>query len=458
VKKISISIIASVISMMLAGVFLLSSCGVGEPIAQEPIMEEPAVEEPSVEEPVVEETPGEIVNIRHWEMMNGPEDLFVPAVQKLAQQFNDEHPNINVSVEMINWDGYYETFLTAVLGGVAPDSSTGAFPQAFQYAEMGEALDLSPIIEEWQQEGVDLDQEFGEGWLELLQHNGAQVGIPWTIHANMWGYRTDIFEQVGATEPPGTWEEFLSVCRAIKAETDLVPIALPGAHPWAYHIMMNLLFNNGVGFVDENLNANFTDPRVIETLEFIEILYREELITPAAAGLTHGEAVNIYTSGDAAVVWDPNREVFFDFPGISENTEVLPSFAGPNGQPSNLTWIDNVMAYSQTDHPEATRTWVKYWLDNNIIFWHEGGLFGLPARTSFMNDEFFETRYHQEIINKALPNSVVPTFPAESIFTGYPQVEGEGYPSIALQEVLTGNTDFESIAQEVNELIEQVLE
>jgi multiple sugar transport system substrate-binding protein len=60
----------------------------------------------------------------------GPE--YIDAGKALVAQFNQEHPGITVNYRSVPWTNWYQTFLTAIGSGTAPDLSTGAGYQAVQ--------------------------------------------------------------------------------------------------------------------------------------------------------------------------------------------------------------------------------------------------------------------------------------------------------------------------------------
>ncbi len=65
------------------------------------------------------------VDLQFWDMIwGGPE--YIDAGKALVAQFNQEHHDITASYRSIPWTNWYQTFLTAIGSGTAPDLSTGA--------------------------------------------------------------------------------------------------------------------------------------------------------------------------------------------------------------------------------------------------------------------------------------------------------------------------------------------
>ena len=121
-------------------------------------------------------------NIVFWDMMWGPAQFYPAARQALVDRYNaSNRDNIHVALQMVPWDNFYQVFLTAVTSRNAPDISTGAFMQTIQYAEMGEGLDLTPIVDAWRRENSPMINDYSSAILNLHTFEGRHYGIPWNL-------------------------------------------------------------------------------------------------------------------------------------------------------------------------------------------------------------------------------------------------------------------------------------
>ena len=84
---------------------------------------------------------------------------------------------------------------------------------------------LQPIGDEIAAQGVDL-ADFPKAHLRHGMLNGELVGLPVRGHVQLMFYRTDLFEAAGV-EPPQTWEDMVTVARAIQGSGDAAGVALP---------------------------------------------------------------------------------------------------------------------------------------------------------------------------------------------------------------------------------------
>lgn len=350
---------------------------------------------------------GKATTITHWEMVNGPADTYEAAAKKIVENFNSSNDqNITVELQMTPWDNFYQTFLTAITSGAAPDTSTGASTQPLQYALMGEILDLQPIVDQWNEEGNDIVNQFPEGSLDMLTYDGELTGLPWALDPRGLTYRTDYFEQAGITELPTTWEEFLDVCKKLKEwNPDIVPFVFGGADQMSTQTMMMFLMQNGTGFTNENVEADFTSKNVTEALEFLHELASNGYISEGTASYKSADAEKMYCSGTAAIWFNGMPTATIDYEDVAANSSVL------------------------------------------------------PARADLQTDKFFsDTWYTKEFSEKVVPVAVPQSWPAPALFPAFSQIEGEDYPGKALQAVITGDTDYEKIQKETNDLIATAIE
>lgn len=404
------------------------------------------------------ETESEPVTLVFWEMLWGPTDVWTARVEDLVATFNDVHPNINVEVQFVPWDNYYQQYLTAITSGSAPDISTGAFQQSIQYAVMDEVLDLSSIVEEWKADGTYDD--FIEGSIELHQYNGIQAGIPWTSDPRFISYRKDIFEQAGIEKMPESWDEFLDVCRQIKANTGVIPYAIAAGDQMSNHTLIHTMFSNGIGMCDENGEATFTDPKVVETLQFFDTLYKEELISQGCASYKSNDLFTLLQTGKVAMILNGTPTIVYADPEVGPLLGVMPVFPNIAGEEAHsLTWVNPMVAYKQTEHPEETKVFIKWWIENNLSLYTEGGALTYPVRKSFLQDEYYlNDPLAKEIIEKVFPYSATPVWPTNNLYPAFSQIDGENYVGKALQEVLTGNDDLQGIVDKYNAMIVTAIE
>ena len=167
---------------------------------------------PDASEPAATDEPetGEPVEIRWFCCLGAGDDAEtqVPTEERIVEEFNASHDNIELVLEVIDYDLAYDALAVQIAGGNAPDilgpvGGTGA--AAFE----GQWLDLTGLIEST---GHDLTQ-YSEGSVEFYQVEGqGQVGLPFAIFPSMLFYQRSMFDEAGLEYPP-------QVVRAIRTSS-----------------------------------------------------------------------------------------------------------------------------------------------------------------------------------------------------------------------------------------------
>ncbi len=147
--------------------------------------------------------------------------------EAVAAAYQDLHPEVEIVIDLKPGDGYDE-WLTNVFQ--TADSTTVDIVNINMAAEaaVGKSINYGDYI--------DNDSPYSDGtWREQFAYDNQKVA-PGTGEFNelsldsvqvLWLYNQDIFDEVGITEVPETWDELIAVCEKIDA-AGYQPIAMPG--------------------------------------------------------------------------------------------------------------------------------------------------------------------------------------------------------------------------------------
>jgi multiple sugar transport system substrate-binding protein len=179
--------------------------------------------------------------------------------QQVIDEFKKAHPGVDVNVSFIDEEAY-KVQLPGWLTTVSPDIVNWHDGERMAYyAKRGLFEDLSG---DWAKNGWDSTYASTK---EASSYNGKQYAAPTVYYS--WGmfYRKDLFQKVGITAEPKTWDEFLDDCKKLKA-AGITPIAVGGRDAWT--------LAGWFDYLDLRLNGNafhqklmageipYTDPRV----------------------------------------------------------------------------------------------------------------------------------------------------------------------------------------------------
>ncbi|MFF8415103.1 extracellular solute-binding protein [Streptomyces omiyaensis] len=123
-----------------------------------------------------------------WLMRDSVSEVFQ---KEFEAGFEKAHPEIDVKIQIQEWEGIGEKVTAALASNDAPDVIEVGNTQVAQYAQSGGLTDFTDRVDE-------LDGDF---WLDGLAEPGAwegkQYGIPYYAANRVVIYRTDLFRQAG---------------------------------------------------------------------------------------------------------------------------------------------------------------------------------------------------------------------------------------------------------------------
>lgn len=151
------------------------------------------------------ETPtGEPVTIRWFCCLGAGDDpAQVPTEEEVVEEFNATHDNIELVLEIVDYEQAYDVMATEVAGANPPDI-VGPVGVSGAEAFHGQWLDLTDLIA---QNNYDTSQ-FTQGSVEFYNIGGeGQIGLPFAIYPSMLFYHRDMFAEAGLDEPPHQYGE-----------------------------------------------------------------------------------------------------------------------------------------------------------------------------------------------------------------------------------------------------------
>ncbi len=287
------------------------------------------------------------VQLTYWHGFTGPD---LPVMESLIAEFNELHPDIQVSGEPIPWGNLFQQIEPAVAAGRAPDVMALNEDVITGFILRGAVAEMTPEMLE--AAGVEAERYFGPLW-ETGMVDGTVYGVP--IHSVMlvMYYNKDLFEAAGLDpeNPPATREEFMEAARALTQDSaglhpgdegfnasSLAQYAVGIPNPWmGGTIAYAVAAQNGVTFVgsaDEQYASNFDSPEAQEAIQFLVDIGAEHGFGPTDA--TEGSEIDAFRQGVAAMnfngVWMLSQ--YQEQPGLNFGVAAFPQL----GTERAATW------------------------------------------------------------------------------------------------------------------------
>lgn len=452
-----------VVAMMLtmAMVMSMSACGAsgaddsssGSSSADNTSSEESGDQEGEAEVGVGE---GEVVTI--WEATWGDEN-YESTLQKLAEEAtnaNIDGKGYKIEVTMVPWENYNETFMTACVAGTAPDIACEASTSPYQYAQMGETLDLTPIYDQWVEEKSSIVEEIPQSVWDFEKYEGDLIALPFAIDGTGIIYNKEKFEKAGVEVPDSwDWDGFAAACEKLKQAGE-TPLVFSGNDLTRLSGVADaLLVSNGTGVIDTDFKPTILSDKNQETYEYIKDLYDKGYIAEGVMGYDNASAQRVLLNGDAAMFFG-NGFGFVPDDQVDQFAALTP-FQGPSADRLYTTAsYQAYYAYDQSGHPDATRAVLKWWYENNDILWTEGGHGTIPITPSKMERAIKNDLIKDYAIKWCMASGVPSIYPLESFAPFSATLDSMAVNAAVLEAIFTG-ADMQEAAEKTNQEIAETI-
>ena len=279
--------------------------------------------------------------------------------EQLVATYQETHPDVNISVEVADWDSYWEKLRVQTVGGDAPDIFAMDAPIYPDWQSRGTLLNLQPYLDA----DPSITGGLFEGPLSSYAIDGAYYGLPRDFQTIVMFYNKSMFDAAGISYPDENWtiDDLHKAAIDLTLDTDgdgKTDQWGIGTELWDMEPFWGpMVFNHG----GEVISADFTHTLMTEggaraafaaTNAMVDsgaIMSDEDLESYGYDGFLAGVAALTF-SGHWVIPGYNDLE--FDW-AVSE----FPS--GPEGR-ATLVNSAGIVVSSQTEHPDEAAEFVAY--------------------------------------------------------------------------------------------------
>lgn len=280
-----------------------------------------------------------------------------PFLKELVANFEEEHPDIRVNLDVIGWDALEQQVNTMVSTDQMPD-----ILNINHYASFVEDDLLYPIDEIISD---DLKMKLYDSFLEAGQVEGTQYAIPFLASIRGLYYNKDLFEQAGIDAPPTTWEELKETAKKIKEETGIDGFGVPMTTFEGQAYFSYFAWGNG-GDWKEGDAWKLNSPENVEGMEFLHELVRVDKVTnPEPTAINRDELQKVFGAGQLGMMITANflpTILASEFPDLNFGVGPIPINEGK--EEFNLGVQDFLMVFKSVEHPDAVSTFLDYFYED----------------------------------------------------------------------------------------------
>ncbi|CAM2905289.1 extracellular solute-binding protein [Skermania piniformis] len=278
----------------------------------------------------------------------------------IIADFEKQHPNIDVKLEMQSWDNINDVVRTKLQSeGTTPDIlNIDAYAN---FAEDGLLYPAADVVSD------SVRQDFQPRFVENASLNGIQYGLPLFASARTLFYNQDLFDRAGVTTPPRTWDELLDAAKRIGALGGGVSgYGLPLGSEEAQAETSIWTFGAG-GSWSDGTAITVDTPQNLDGVQAMKRMIDERATQPNPGASDRTPLINTFIQGQLGMIegLPPTvAQIAAKNPALKYATAPTPT---KTGDPVTLGVADHLMAFRKDGaKQDAIRTFLDYFYSPEV--------------------------------------------------------------------------------------------
>jgi multiple sugar transport system substrate-binding protein len=316
-----------------------------------------------------------------------------PYFQKMAAEFKQKNPDIDIKIEIVNWDNLLQKLTTDIAANANADISIigTRWLVDFQKTEVVEPLDQY------------MDQAFQGRFIESLFNyakvGGKVYGLPIAASARALYYNKDLFTKAGLPNGPKTWSDVEEAAKKIK-DAGSYGFGLQGKEIETDTYWYYALWSFG-GEIVKDCKATFNSDAGVKALSEYKKLIDEGLTQPGVTSYSREDVQNLFKQGRVGTVITAPfliNQLKSDAPDLQYGITAIPSDSG------NLSMVvtDTIVMFKNSKVKKAAWKFLDYLFtpEPRITFTKGEGF--LPTTKSEGEDTYFTQNERLQVFVKLL--------------------------------------------------------
>ncbi|BFL48517.1 ABC transporter substrate-binding protein [Lactonifactor longoviformis] len=277
-------------------------------------------------------------------------------IQTVADEFEEENPNIKIDIQVNGWDDYWTGLEAAATGGSLPDTFWMHSNNIYYYGSNDQLLDLTNYIEKSDQ--VDL-ANYPEGLGEIYNIDGKQYAIPKDYDTIALWYNKTLFDEAGLAYPDDTWtwDTLKDAAKKLTKDDKSQYGFCAGLHNQEGYY--NFVYQNGGEIITEDKKSGYDNEKTVQGIEEYFSFVKDGLSPEIYDDQARAEAMQ---NGLCAMglfgSWNLSGFATTDFMKENFDCAVLPS-ANDGTRSTIFNGLGNAIS-ATTEHPDEAWKWVEY--------------------------------------------------------------------------------------------------
>ncbi|MCF1494368.1 extracellular solute-binding protein [Agrobacterium vitis] len=320
-----------------------------------------------------------------------------PYFKKQAERFMASHPDIDVQVQVVNWDNLQQKLTTDIASGVNPDIALIGTRWLVDFVKQDLVEPLDPLAN-----GEFKDRFIGT-FLSPGEIDGALYGLPIAASARAMFYNKDLFAKAGISGPPKTWDDVIS------ASEKLVSVGAYGYGIQGKEIDTDVYFyfplwTNGGDIVGKDGKLALNSDAGVRAATTYKTLIDKGLTQPGVTGYSREGVQDLFKQGRLGMVLSLpflSGQIQKEAPNIKYGIAPIPE--GTNAATYAVT--DSIVMFKNTRHKQAAWAFLDQLFSQDARIEFTKGEGFLPTTKSEAEDPFFQNNADLKAFVDLLPNA-----------------------------------------------------
>ena len=218
-----------------------------------------------------------------------------PYFEQMAQEFHKANPDIEVKIDVVNWNSLLQTLQTDISGGTTPDLSIIGTRWLLDFVKDGVAEPLDSYMT------PEFKSRFVPIFLQPGSIGGKVYGLPIAASARAMFYNKEMLTKAGFPNGPATWDDVVAAARKIKA-TGAYGFGLQGTQIETDVYWYYALWSYGGELVNKQGKAAFDSLAGVKALTLYKMTIDQALTEPAVTSYNREDLQNLFKQGRLSMV------------------------------------------------------------------------------------------------------------------------------------------------------------
>jgi multiple sugar transport system substrate-binding protein len=337
---------------------------------------------------------GPKVDLSFWNGFTGGDG---PYMRQLVEEFSSKEKNINVTMNTVEWETYYQKVPAAVQSGKGPDLGIMHIDQLPTNAARGVILALDDVAKALNLKKSDFAPVVWDAGI----YTGKRYGIPLDIHPLGFYYNKGTMEKAGLNpdEPPQTKDDYMAALEQMKGK------GIQG------HWMSPFLFTGGLTFQaliyqfgGELYNKGATKATFNSDAGVSALTWMVDVVKKGYSpkDVAQDAELTAFQNGKNAFMWNGiwNIHPLDEVKGLDWGAAPLPEIGSEKGAWANSHNFVIMNKRGQDPNKVAASKVFINWISERSVEWAKSGQ--VPARNNVRDSQEFKSLKWQPVFAKEI--------------------------------------------------------